>query len=277
MENRFENDRPEERQDWGRYATPPPRPGEKHTGPENDVVSRQTVTSLCDRVRDTLPALLENDGGIRPEMATAIRAHLSGCAECTREYRQLQKLASLIETMPLAEMPKDYSALIMRQIERQADPVFASQIASSNPKAIVQTVTVTTNKTQTITTAQTVAPRLNMIQRFFLSAIMTALLGFFVASAWGRQALGVNLATAGAWLSQAADAIRSIPVLGWAAAGAFAALTQAGDAMQTAFHSLGATAVSGLAFDAALCGAACVFMMSRQRAEGRGYDGRRRG
>ena len=281
MENRFENDRPEERLDWGRYATPPPRPGEKHNLPENEVAARQTATSLCDRVRDTLPALLENDGGIRPEMATAIRAHLSGCTDCTREYRQLQRLATLIEQMPLAEMPKDYSALIMRKIEQQAHPVWAAQaLSASAPKMIIETAVTTVNKTQatqTISATQVIATRLNTLQRLFLAAIMTALLGFFLASAWGRQMLGVNCAAVGAWLGQAADAIRSIPILGAVASWAFMALSQAGDTIQATYRSLGASATGGVAFDAAIGGAACAFVLGRQRAQSRGYDGGRRG
>ncbi len=279
MENRFDNDRPEERLDWGRYATPPPRPGEKHSPPENETAQRKTVSSLCDRVRDTLPALLENDGGIRPEMATAIRAHLSGCADCTREYKQLQRLATLIEQMPLAELPQDFAPLIMRQIERMAPPVLSAHSAPVNAtQAIIQTATKSrTQTTQTLTATQVVASRLNLLQRLFLSAMLSVLLGFFLASAWGRQMLGVNCAAAGAWLAQAGDAIRSIPVLGWAAAGAFAALTQAGDSLHAAYHSLGQAAVSGLAFDAALGGAACAFVLGRQRMQSGGYDGGRRG
>src|SRR5258708_1114651 len=65
MENRFEHSQPEE-QGWGAYVTPP-----RYTGPEHTEPSvRRTQTGLCARVVEMLPALLENDGDIRPEMAT---------------------------------------------------------------------------------------------------------------------------------------------------------------------------------------------------------------
>ena len=285
MDNRFEHEPPEERQDWGRYATPPALPGEKHSQANRqspEPLRRQTVTSLCDRVQETLPALLENDGSIRPEMATAIRAHLSGCADCAREYREMQQLIALIETMPLAEMPRDYSMEIMQRIERQAKPALVSAQNLANggglqAQAIARTLSSGTKKTQTLGTTQTLVSRLSVFSRLFLSAILAGLLGFFVSSGWGRQALGVNALAVSEWLGQAAGAIRSIPLLGWAAAGAFAALSQAGETLQTAFHNLGASAMTGMAFDAAFGGAACAFILGRQRMQSRGYDGRREG
>jgi len=74
-----------------------------------------------------LPDLLENDGSVRPEMATAIYAHLAVCPGCSREYDQMQRVIARIEALPPAEMPMDFSGVIMRRIQEQAETVHSSR------------------------------------------------------------------------------------------------------------------------------------------------------
>ena len=74
MENRFDHTSPEEQQGWGAYATPPPVPGQL-----NSPRSLAGQASLCARVREMLPALLENDGEIRPDGNFSwTEAHVTG-------------------------------------------------------------------------------------------------------------------------------------------------------------------------------------------------------
>jgi hypothetical protein len=111
MENRFDHNQPEE-QGWGGYVTPPAMPGSQRylSG------SLPLETALCQRVREMLPHLLENDGEVRPEMARQVYGHLSVCTGCSGEFDEMQQVIQLMEKMPPAEMPQDFSQIIMQRI-----------------------------------------------------------------------------------------------------------------------------------------------------------------
>ena len=290
MEHKFEHDPQENTRSWGAYATPPPIPGQTHkTEPQHLVPQRATAVSLCARVQEMLPPLLENDGSIRPEMASAVRAHLAACLDCSREYKTLQRVAMLVEKMPLAELPTDFSARIMQRIQAEHQPAAPEAVvraevsiqtpaakntaktAVKNTKINTATRTATTQKsglTQTAWTMHTLA----MWQKVTLAGMFAATLAFFLSTAWGRALLGTRLETALQFLSQVTEAVRRVPVLGWIADYAFNALSQAEQTLQMAYRSMGAGAAQGLALDVALCAGAgfALAMQKRTRNESRG-------
>jgi predicted anti-sigma-YlaC factor YlaD len=281
MENRFENSPPEE-QGWGAYATPP-------------VYSSQR-TGLCADVCKMLPDLLENDGSVRPEMAAAIYAHLAVCPGCAHEYDQMQRVIARIEALPPAEMPMDFSGLIMRRIQEQpqaaqADRAVARQTAppSGARASVIITTRPETKQTaqqaqQTGQTAtQTTASRLGsstratvgaqteaqLWQRLSAGALLAGVLSFFLNSAWGRQMLGVNLANATAWMEQIAESVSRIPILGWLAGLIFSALAQASGLLSETYHNLGTLAVRGLILDIAMGVLAYYYVLTRRQREQR--------
>lgn len=118
MENRFDHNHSEE-QGWGNYVTPPGTPGRNSYRPNHTPLE----TALCQRVREMLPHLLENDGEIRPEMARQVYAHLSVCAGCAGEFDEMQQVIQLMEKMPPVDMPQDFSQIIMQRIAAPDGPV----------------------------------------------------------------------------------------------------------------------------------------------------------
>lgn len=118
MENRFDHNQPEE-QGWGNYVTPPGAPGRNSYRPG----SQPLETALCQRVREMLPHLLENDGEIRPEMARQVYGHLSVCAGCASEFDEMERVILLMDKMPPAEMPQDFSQIIMQRILSPDGPI----------------------------------------------------------------------------------------------------------------------------------------------------------
>ena len=139
MENRFEQ-MPEE-QGW--KAPLPPRPTYTDNAPSVSgtqsapeaghtlyngysvhAVPQDTLRdNLCFWVREKLSDMLDNDGTVRPEQAAGIYAHLAICRACSQEYEEMQQLVSLVESLPPAELPCDYSLLIMQRIEIQNSSV----------------------------------------------------------------------------------------------------------------------------------------------------------
>jgi hypothetical protein len=118
MENRFDHNPPEE-QGWGNYVTPPGAAGRNSYRPG----SQPLETALCQRVREMLPHLLENDGEIRPEMARQVYGHLSVCPGCAGEFDEMERVILLMDKMPPAEMPQDFSQIIMQRILSPDGPI----------------------------------------------------------------------------------------------------------------------------------------------------------
>jgi hypothetical protein len=234
-----------------------------------------------------LPDLLENDGSVRPEMATAITAHLAVCPDCAREYDQMQRVIARIEALPPAEMPMDFSGLIMQQIQARVDtargakiptrqvqhaPVNApveKKVAPSKPVTGAATVTAAVqmrSEQQSHAITQTGA---QVWQRLTLGAMLSGMLAFFLNCAWGRQMLGVNIATATGWLEQIGESMSRLPVLGGIAGLIVSALVQAGDLLSETYHSLGSLAVRGLALDIAMGVLAYYYVLNRRQREQR--------
>ena len=299
MENRFEHTPEEEEKGWGAYATPPPTSGfgrshnDANTGPGGQGsmlnYSSQPHKSLCSKVQEMLPSLLEQDGEIRPEMASSLYAHLSVCPPCKREYTEMQSVLSMLEALPSLDIPMDYSSAIMRQIQlgnlpntdrEKTLPIMASaplaaENSVKNRSANVQTTSqraqqqLTSVHSLTGTSLSThygvVRIGQQLLQRLIATAVGLALIAFFLSLNWGRQMLGANLEMAGEWLGQIGDTLKQVPVLGQIVASIVSALSQMSSSISEAYHSVGALAAQGIALNVGL-GAAYYFWVRKNRA-----------
>lgn len=262
MENRYEQN-PEERQEWGAYATPPPT---FRLNAEKLETQQNSPATLCARVQEMLPSLVENDGAIRPEMAAALFAHLAVCPSCAKEFEEMQRTVAVLNTLPEMALPMDFSGVIMQRIEREMPGLYTKQDASFAYTTIQEIVTETqqteTQKTQTRhdfatvsqlqhTTVETniTQSSLNLWQRVVALGAFFATLLLFLSSGWGRATLGANLVTAREWLRQITQATEDIPLLGWVTGQAFAVLSQSLHILEETYRTLGASAMKGLFVD----------------------------
>jgi predicted anti-sigma-YlaC factor YlaD len=276
MENRFEHNPPEERTDWGKYVTPP----------NYGRLEEQNVTplqrTLCVRVREMLPHLLENDGTIRPEMATAVYGHLSVCPHCSHEFEEMQRVVALVEALAPPEMTQDFAPLIMQRIQSNMTTLHdgvplrplspAGSSVSSAPvhdapkqKSVKVTRGIqTTHQQQTTQNFSVLESATQTGQRLLASVILMTVIVFFLSTAWGREVLGVTLESATHWLGQIVGGLKSTPLVGSLADSIYGTLTQIGETLASSYRILGANAVRGLAIDAALCAGGYYFLVARR-------------
>ncbi len=160
MENRFEQN-PEE-QGW--RAPLPPRPASpSQSSPQSGVPNSYSAANkttangtysgkptqdllrdnLCSWVREKLSDLLDNDGSVRPEQAAGIYAHIAICRVCAHEFEEMQQVVALVENLPPAELPCDFSVMVMHRIEHPNAPVPQRTLhvapTASFPSAVVLT------------------------------------------------------------------------------------------------------------------------------------------
>ncbi len=297
MENRFEHLPPEEQQGWGAYVNPPPLPGQQHNQPSNQSLS----SSLCARVREALPALLENDGEINPQMASALYGHLSVCPGCAHELDTLQRVIQVVEALEPAELPMDFSARIMQRIQSRPAPAHAASdeavvrpfVASSSASSADATHAETETALSTSLSAgigklrreTTSVVGVSLLEeqelltqtgvraweRLTLAGLLSTVMTVFLMTTWGGQALVANLSGVLSWLGQVGETLRRVPLLGALFAVMFSALSQVGDLLSDTYRSLGGLAARGLALDVALCaGIYYLFVLRRQRVQMRG-------
>lgn len=282
MENRFEHNPPEERTDWGKYGSPLPP-----LFPNSEVQQQQYVEplqrTLCVRVREMLPHLLENDGTIRPEMATAVYGHLSVCPHCSREFEEMQRVVALVEALAPPELTQDFAPLIMQRIQtnmntlhdgvplRPLSPV-GSRVGSASvhdtaPKQTNTTVKVTRGiqKTRNTTHSTSLLESATLTgQKLLASVVLMTVIVFFLSTAWGREVLGVTVESAAGWIGQIVGGLKSTPLVGPLADAIYGTLAQVGETLASSFRILGANAVRGLAIDAALCAGGYYFLVARR-------------
>jgi len=292
MENRFEHTPPEEKKGWGEYATPPPIPGQ-YTPPGQQQNSKLPnlphELSMCTRVQDHLPLLLENaDGELSADTVRALYGHLSVCQECSKAFDEHQRLVSLLDAMPTVEMPMDFTGIIQRRIQLQAispqgEAVVAATTASkrafgSPPVQDTNTIkqraltsnlktVATLKKTSTTSARQNLRVENGLMQRLSAGTILTAIMAYFVSTSWGHEMLGQNIAAVRTWLDQVGAVLGRIPVLGRLALLAFTALAQMGDMLGETYRTVGDIAVRGLAMDIGVCIAAYYFLVVRKQRD----------
>jgi hypothetical protein len=298
MENRFENNPPEERQDWGAYLKPP-----SYSGPPNSNALDAHVQNLCARVQEMLPYLLENDGDIRPEVASSIYAHLAVCLSCAKDFAEMQRIVAMVEAVAPPEMPLDFSAIIMQRIEiefspaRSDVPIRPLRAASSDgsgeaaaskvteptaaaPQAVTETPVVRIVSNTTMQTAvtgqnltqtgldlkqQSMTVSLGALwQRLTGIGLMIAVVSFFLLSDWGRQIVGVNTETASSLLGQAGDAMQGVPLIGAIVGLVATALANVAGTLQETYRTMGATTTLGLALDLGILTVGYYFLVARK-------------
>ncbi len=299
MENRFEHTPPEEQQGWGAYATPPQIPGQQK--PEEQVTQRPSLPhdlSMCDRVRERLPYLLENaDGEISADTVRVLYGHLSICESCSQDFDDHQRIASLLDSMPQVEMPMDFTGIIQRRIQvmavsTQSDAVvtpvgsraFGTPIASTQTtmsssasftknsitnRTLTQNATLvsTLNKTTISVSRQIGKLESGLIQRLTAGSILAAIMAFFVSSTWGSEMLGENISTVRTWLDSVGTTLSRIPILGRVMLLVFTALAQVGDLLGDTYRTVGNMAVRGLAMDIGVCIATYYFLVARRQRD----------
>ena len=235
--------------------------------------------ALCDRVRDKLQPLMENDPGVSPELATQLYGHLSVCTECAAEFSTMRSMVNLLETLPPAELPIDYSMQIMRRIQTgeiaapaakaQAivRPTFAASSVVSEGVATheMRSAAAATLTSRTMSMAQSTETRQRFWQRLIGSVALTGMFVYLLASEWGRQMLGVNMETARVWLSQIGEHLEQVPVLGALIISLGAALAGVNEALGHTFFALGSVAAQTLALELSLGLAACMMLNARRR------------
>jgi hypothetical protein len=298
MENRFDHIPPEEKQGWGAYATPPQLPGKQSGEQANTLPVLPSDLTMCDRVREKLPYLLENeDSELSADMSRALYGHLGVCVTCSREFDDHQRMIAYLESAPAVEMPMDFTGVIQRRIQVQsmsadAKDAIVTQMpgmaagsvktrAFGTPTTAVEsagtiamrtlkanaTVLSTLNKTRLSTTHQMAKLEQGMFQRLTSGSITAALMAYFVSSAWGREMLGDNIAAVRAWLDTIASALGRIPLFGRLVVLVFAALSQVGDLLGDTYHTVGDMAVRGVAMDIGVCMAAYYFLVVRRQRD----------
>src|SRR5436190_8384438 len=101
---------------------------------ENRFYQQSEQFSLCLWVRERLPDMQE--GLLDAMTAEAIRAHLSVCYLCAKEYDEMEQTVRLIETLPFVELGRSYAPTIMAAIQRQPGPFFQSPVVETEAEAI---------------------------------------------------------------------------------------------------------------------------------------------
>ena len=255
MENRFENNK-EERQEWGAYATPPPI---LRQDLERLEVQQQPPATLCARVQEMLPSLVENDGTVRPEMAAALFAHLTVCPNCAKEFDEMQRMIAVLNTVPLHPLPMDFTGVIMQRIELEMSGIYAKHDAAPQFGSSFETVqnqtthkvefTANTQQSQTTTETFQTQTQSTLVQRVIAMGAFFAALLLFLSSAWGRATLGANIQMAREWVRQIAQATEDVPLLGWVTSEALGVLSQSFHILEETYKTLGATAVKGVFVD----------------------------
>ncbi len=272
MENKYENN-PEERQEWGAYATPPPT---FHLNSDKQEVQQNSPATLCVRVQEMLPSLVDNDGTIRPEMAAALFAHLAVCPTCAKEFEEMQRTVAVLNTLALQPLPMDFSGVIMHRIELEMGGLYAKQAPpATSPISQVQTgesyatehitdfATVSQLQHTTVETSVTQST-LTAWQRVVALGAFFATLLVFLSSGWGRATLGASLQTARGWLRQIAQATEEIPLLGWVTGQAFSVISQSLHLLEETYRTLGASAMKGLFVDVVVATTVIVFVNGRK-------------
>jgi hypothetical protein len=294
MENRFEHEPPEERQDWGAYVQPPAYPGQS-----NNKAMDAHLQNLCARVQEMLPHLLENDGEIRPEVASMVYAHIAVCLRCAQDFAEMQRVIAMVEALAPPEMPMDFSAIIMQRIQtefsparsdipirplRAASSVASGEAAVNNDVVQQQETPQTTVRIVSNEVSQTLSSKLDqkqtsltktasqLWQRITGFGLLVAVLGFFLLSDWGRQALGLNMEAATSLFGQIGAAVNGVPLIGAIVELVGRVLTQVSGILHETYRTLGATTTLGLALDLGICAIGYYFIVARKNhRQIRGY------
>src|SRR5262249_26973154 len=96
--------------------------------------SPQEGYSLCVWVKERLSDLQE--GYLDAMTAEAVRAHLSVCFLCMKEYNEMEPTVKVVETLPFVEPLRDYAPEIMAAIESQPGYSFQDPVVEVEAEAL---------------------------------------------------------------------------------------------------------------------------------------------
>jgi len=243
---------------------------------QRDASTVQAV-GLCDRVREKLQSLLDNDPSLRPEMTTALYGHLAVCPECSEEFSVMRNMVNLLETMPSIELPIDYSSQIMRRIQSGAvtisdskgtaapGPTFAtSSLVSEGVATHEMRLSASSVSKSTLATGLRGETQTTGLNKILGSVALTGVFIYLLACDWGRNMLGVSLEAAKVWLTQIGDHLARVPVLGAIVVSLSAALASMNEAIGHTFSTVGSVAAQTLAIEVSL-GLAAILMIDARR------------
>ena len=306
MENRFEQS-PEE-QGWKSstppahgWKNPPPMPAVPAalSGQSAEVGQQATRDQLCAWVCEKLSDMLDNDGSVRPEQAAGIYAHLAICRHCAQQWDEMQRVVMLVEKMPLADLPRDFSAPIMQRIANPNTPpprrallpqtvmqASADAVVAANSQGVThdgaqsklkvtpaQTGTRQNSLLRRSQTQQTnseaqqtrVSRQSELLTRMTAGGACSSALAYLLSLGWMRQLLSLNVTTSSAWFGQCGDILRGVPLLTWVAGLIFSAFAQLNSMLGETYHVMRTAVVMGLALDVVICVAAYSFLTARRR------------
>ncbi len=188
--------------------------------------------SLCVWVRERLPDLQE--GFLDAATAETIRAHLSVCFLCAREYNEMEATVKLIESLPFVDPVKDHAPAILAAIRSQSDHSFRSPVVEVETEALtrISMPRATTGQQRRAGYSLTdltshylpdgtgrmrsgPAPEEQIApgERAALAAMLATLLFALILSPWGRS---VPAFTAEWWAGRALPWLLSLPLAGFA-------------------------------------------------------------
>jgi len=230
--------------------------------------------SLCIWVRQRLPDYQE--GLLDAMTVEAVRAHLSVCYLCMKEYSELEQTVRLVETLPFVEPEKDHAPAIMAALRAQPGHSFRSpvvEVEAAALNALLSEPRSTTGRQRRLATngegrgregasagvwaGERVVSRhagvarkpvqshsFEMLQekeRRAVGAVLAVLLALLAASSWGRAAVGVLASGMAARCHQAAVWIEAAgfggSLAGWIA-GPFRLASQGADRLFGSWQGL---------------------------------------
>ena len=238
MENRYEPEKQELQplqQEWKHYLPPE----ETHVAEiivDKELLEEQTVyptkqaqqASLCLRVRERLQSLLEEDYEMRPEMAAALYGHLALCHDCAFEFEEMQRVVQLLKSIPMAEIPMDYSKVIMQRIIAQEEahtegtPPHPTRAASSLGFSVISEEVAdhrakrSAVRNHALNSSNQSVFQNEILQKQKRIMATVALSGVFVllmATRWGRELVGAGLFVLRQWAMQLAGGLRYVPAI----------------------------------------------------------------
>lgn len=295
MENRHENTSSEQQQTWQtRYVPPPSTHYQNPVTPNTETVeSNQTQHNtsqayLCERVQEKLQALIENDPQIKPEMATALYGHLAVCADCVRVYESLKRVVELLDSIPMMELPVDYSLSIMRKIEEgnlqpgaSPRPTYATsslgfggvaekaEMQSTPLQAVASPISVQERKQYSPTNSTSQGVNL---PRMLMAVALAATIAFLSCMEWGRAALAVNIDAVRTALQNLGGAIEAVPLLGDLVKAVTVSLLQIEQTLAKSLTNFPVTNAFAAAIQTAVIFAVAHFLIVTRRANARQYS-----
>ncbi len=248
--------------------------------------------SLCLKVRENIHEYIE--GYLDALTMESIRAHLSVCYLCQKEYNEIMETIKLVETLPYSEPSKDFAPLIMAAIESRSGDFFQAPVVEMETEALKRLSAPRTTTGQQrlgilrvsdVANSGVVLDGLNIgerrrnglthvsppgvggyvTQRERIMAALALLVAIFglALHPWGRAAIGAN-AGAATWFGDAASSLSAIPGIGGIFQFISGVVQGAGTTLSQLWQTIGRVPMPVVFFDLAVFAAAGWFLVNRR-------------